>query len=176
MASTKCQKLKYAQLNSSDLPEKAKAQQIDQLLQKEFLCTTLCNSVAKIHDFTFVKNLSSVTVCPGPNLAYFSENYTLKELTDHIYGRINLLKEYRQHVFINELQLYVNQFKELVEATDFSNKRALRNYKRFLSNLKEGIGYYKELYQSGTISDANFLTNLWCCEENILALDQQPVI
>ena len=37
--------------------------------------------------------LSAVTICPGPNLVYFSGIFSLKQMVDHIYGRINLLND-----------------------------------------------------------------------------------
>ena len=52
-------------------------------------------------------------VCPGPNLAYFSKIATLKEMTDHIYGRINLLNDTpRPNMFIKELGMYVDYLKK----------------------------------------------------------------
>ena len=114
-----------------------------------------------------------VTVCPGPNLAYFSGNYSLKELTDHIYGRKNVLSGYRPHVFIKELQLYINYLKELVDSTDFSNKREAKKFTRFTQNLEEGIDYYKNLFFKKVIKERQFLTDLLVCENRILEINQQ---
>ena len=172
-ASHKYQKLKLKQIQHSDLSSTEKAKQADLLFQKECLCTGLCNSVAKNYNFSFVKKMDFVTVCPGPNLAYFSGNYSLKELTDHIYGRKNVLSGYRPHVFIKELQLYINYLKELVDSTDFSNKREAKKFTRFTQNLEEGIDYYKNLFFKKEIKERQFLTDLLVCENRILEINQQ---
>ena len=48
-----------------------------------------------------------VSICPGPNLAYFSRIMSLKEITDHIYGRLNFVtRSDRPNMFIKELKIY----------------------------------------------------------------------
>jgi hypothetical protein len=87
-------------------------------------------------------------VCPGPNLIYFSRILSLKEMIDHIYGRINVLnpQRVRPHVFINELRLYVNYLKDLVlkASVKMSSKEA-DTFAEFRKNLREGIEYYKNM-------------------------------
>ncbi|MBW2960311.1 hypothetical protein [Mesonia aestuariivivens] len=172
-ASHKYQKLKMQQIQHSDLPEEAKAKEIDLLIQKECLCTGLCNSVAKNYDFQFVKKMDFVTVCPGPNLAYFNDKYSLKELIDHIYGRKNVLSGYRPHMFIKELQLYINHLRELLDSTDFSNKREAKKFDKFSQNLEDGIAYYNQLYFEGLISNKQFSTDLLSCESQIQEITKQ---
>ena len=117
-----------------------------------------------------------VTVCPGPNLAYFSGKYSLQELTDHIYGRTNVLSGYRPHMFIKELQLYIDYLKELADSTDFSNKREAKKFSRFTQNLEEGIDYYKNLFFREVIKENQFLTDLLICESRILEITQQAEV
>ena len=63
----------------------------------------------------FLKNLNAVTICPGPNIAYFSKAVSLQEMADHIYGRTNIITDKnRPHFFINELFIYINYLKEKV--------------------------------------------------------------
>ena len=175
-ASHKYQKLKLKQIQDSDLSSAEKAKEANLLFQKECLCTGLCNSVAKNYDFTFVKKMDFVTVCPGPNLAYFSGKYSLQELTDHIYGRTNVLSGYRPHMFIKELQLYIDYLKELADSTDFSNKREVKKFSRFTQNLEEGIDYYKNLFFREVIKENQFLTDLLICESRILEITQQAEV
>ena len=117
-----------------------------------------------------------VTVCPGPNLAYFSGKYSLQELTDHIYGRKNVLSGYRPHMFIKELQLYIDYLKELAESTDFSNRREAKKFTRFTQNLEEGIDYYKNMFSKKLIKENQFLTDLHICENRILEITQQAEV
>jgi hypothetical protein len=92
-----------------------------------------------------VDNLHSVTICPGPNIAYFNKVVTLKEMTDHIYGRVNLLEGvHRPHMFINELTLYINYLREQVELAGHDEKKVTANAK-FAANLLEGIAYYRSI-------------------------------
>ena len=56
-----------------------------------------------------------VSVCPGPNIAYFTESLSLHSMVDHIYGRKNVIQRSdRPMMFIKELQLYVDYFVKMV--------------------------------------------------------------
>lgn len=175
-ASHKYQKLKLKQIQHSDLSNEEKTKEAEKLFQKECLCTGLCNSAAKNYNFSFVKKMDFVTVCPGPNLAYFDGEYSLQELTDHIYGRKNVLDGYRPHMFIKELQLYIDYLKELLDTTDFSNKREAKKFTRFSQNLDEGINYYKNLFFGNVIKEHQFLTDLLICESRILEITHQAEV
>ena len=87
-------------------------------------------------------------VCPGPNLIYFSRVSSLKEMVDHIYGKINILNQHRPrpHVFINELRLYIHYLKGLVlKASAKMTAKEAECFAEFRKNLMEGIEYYKSL-------------------------------
>ena len=69
-------------------------------------------------------------------------------MVDHIYGRINLItSEKRVHMFLRELELYVEHFRAKYE--DISLGIVVNEGKKqlfeFGSNLLDGISYYKEL-------------------------------
>src|SRR3546814_17381850 len=54
------------------------------------------------------KERTAVSICPSPNLVYFSGRFTLEQMIKHIYGKVNLLDDIeRPNLFINELKLYV---------------------------------------------------------------------
>ena len=114
---------------------------------KNCLCEGLAASALIVNQIVDTKQSMAVAVCPGPNLAYFSRVATLKEMVDHIYGRINLITHpNRPNMFIKELGLYVdylhNKFDEQV-ANFASQKQEYLD--TFHKNLKEGIDYYKKL-------------------------------
>ena len=147
-ASHKYQKLKIAQLQSLKLAEPEYKKQLNDVLDKECLCIGLSNAAAINYNQTFIKKLDSVTVCPGPNIANFSEVVSLQTMAGHIYGRENILAgTNRPHMFIKELHLYIDYLKEQLEGDDqpetFSKKK--KYYTSFYQNLREGISYYRKL-------------------------------
>jgi hypothetical protein len=147
-ASIKYQQLKIAQLKTMGLPEKVLEKQVNDLLEKECLCVGLSNSAAINYSQTFVNKLGAVTICPGPNIVNFNKTVSLQTMSDHIYGRANILgNTNRPHMFVAELYLYIDFFKEQllddVEHEQFEKKRKF--YMGFCQNLRSGIAYYKGL-------------------------------
>jgi len=120
----------------------------NKIIEPECLCVGLGAStlMSKAID---VKPTDKVTVCPGPNLAYFSKISTLKEMVDHIYGRINLLdKGYRPHMFLKELNMYLDIFKERMDEfkKNIDDVKEKRNLVKYQKNLFAGITYYREFF------------------------------
>jgi hypothetical protein len=147
-ASRKYQKLKIAQLQTLNLPGNEHQKQIEDVLKKECLCIGLSNAAAKVYKVPFVKKLEAVTICPGPNIAYFSKVVTLQRMTDHIYGRTDLVADVpRPHMFIAELGLYINYLKEQWEtdAGKALDGRRKKYYREYYNNLMNGINYYRHL-------------------------------
>ncbi|MBL6447728.1 hypothetical protein JMN32_15525 [Fulvivirga sp. 29W222] len=145
-ASRQYQKFKIKELETSDLPEKERQKQIDEVLNKECLCIGLSNAASLEYDVPLVKRLHSVTVCPGPNIVNFKKVVTLREMVDHIYGRSNsLIDENRPHMFIRELRLYVDHIQEQVNECFAPAPKTVRHLTNFCKNLITGIGYYRDL-------------------------------
>lgn len=147
-ASRKYQKLKIAQLKSLNMAAHEYQMQITKVLEKECLCIGLSNAAAKVYKAPFVKNLDAVTICPGPNIAYFSKVVSLQVMTDHIYGRTNIMVDTkRPHMFIAELSLYINYLKEQLEndAGKEQDGKRKKYYYEYYDNLLKGINYYRGL-------------------------------
>ena len=146
-ASAKYQKLKINQLQSLNLSPEKYERELKIVLDKECLCVGLSNPAAIKYEQPFLKNLNAVTVCPGPNIAYFSKTVSLQEMTDHIYGRSNIVTDKnRPHVFINELFIYIHYFKEqLSEDANPIDKKKEKYFFGFYDQLLAGINYYKEI-------------------------------
>ncbi|PKV62798.1 nitronate monooxygenase family protein [Pontibacter ramchanderi] len=147
-ASRKYQRNKLVQLQGMGLPEAEYKAEEAKVLSKECLCEGLANT-ALVKLGIARKTVASrpIAICPGPNLAYFSNIFKLQEMVDHIYGRMNVLNNtYRPHVFINELNMYVQYWKnkkaELQETMTDKQEKYLQS---FWQNLQQGISYYKEL-------------------------------
>ncbi len=146
-ASREYQHLKLKQLKEQDMPADAYEAAVKRITEKDCLCEGLSSAVLLKDGINLSHGLSAVTICPGPNLAYFSGIHSLQDMVDHIYGRKNLLNSvYRSNMFINELTLYVDHLKkELGKCSDNLNKKQQDFFVSFRSNLQNGINYYKEL-------------------------------
>ncbi len=86
-------------------------------------------------------------ICSGPNIVNFTKIASLREMVDHIYGRISLLStQDRPNLFVRELMLYIEYFRHEVErsAVD-SNGTSAKYLAEFKENLLNGIEYYRRL-------------------------------
>jgi hypothetical protein len=152
-ASRKYQKLKLQQLEESELSTTEKRQQKDDLLSKECLCVGLSNAAPLSYEAPFLKKQKAVTICPGPNIVNFSKVSTLHEMTDHIYGRSNLIHQTgRPHMFVRELELYIDFLEQQISRTQDPDKRTLKNWEGFCNNLLDGIEYYKTLVKEEVLN------------------------
>lgn len=145
-ASRYYQELKIKQLKDKDLTGEAFKTAFEEITEKECLCEGLGSAVLLKDDISLSHNLSAVSICPGPNLAYFTGIFSLTDMVDHIYGRKNILnKSGRSHMFINELNLYVDYLKNKIEKTLAINSKDVKYFQGFKSNLLKGIEYYKSI-------------------------------
>lgn len=145
-ASYTYQKHKVNQLKSLNLSEAEFKAKYDEVVSKECLCIGLINSAIANYGLLPIKNLRAVTICPGPNIAYFDKTVTLQQMADHIYGRADILgaKE-RPHMFIKELDLNISYLKENIAGYDKANAKGLKDIIKYGTNLLDGICYYEEL-------------------------------
>lgn len=162
-ASRKYQKLKIEELQSLALPEQEYQQKINEVVDKECLCIGLCNAAAINYGEEFIPKLHAVNICPGPNIVNFSQVVSLQTMTDHIYGRTNILSNpNRPHMFMAELNLYMDYLKEQLEADTLAGifPKRKKYYASFCKNLKDGIMYYHQLADVSGIERANFVRAL----------------
>ena len=162
-ASREYQNLKLKQLQGAGLPKEEYDRQYEAVTEKICLCEGLCSAVYLKLGISKPKENKAVAICPGPNLSYFDRVYSLDEMVKHIYGRIDLLdKVIRPHVFIKELNLYIDylktdiqkHFKDLNE----KKKKSLGNFK---TRLQEGINYYKQLINDLPDQTPEFVEKWW---------------
>ncbi|MCC7298303.1 MAG: hypothetical protein IT244_08225 [Bacteroidia bacterium] len=148
-ASHKYQKKKLAQIKASELSAKEKLEQSEAIMSKECLCVGLSNAAPLTYNETFLNNLKSVNICPGPNIVNFSEEVSLQKMVNHVYGREKVqLKSNRPHMFIAELQLYINYLKEQLLKENYGDVEAKGRksyFQGFIKNLLDGITYYRNL-------------------------------
>lgn len=142
-ASRQYQDLKIKQRAKGEISE----EEINGVLEKDCLCEGLSAPAILSGGEVPRRNLKAVTICPGPNLAYFKGIFSLKEMVDHIYGKVSLkLDAERPHVFVKELQLYMQHLKTEISKTVTENNKKQEAYlDKFRKNLFEGIDYYQGL-------------------------------
>ena len=153
-------KIKEVEANEPDSPERDVL--IDKITEKSCLCIGLTTSVMHVNNMNMKVTGTGVAICPGPNIAYFSEIVSLKKMIDHIYGKINIMmRKDRPNLFIKELGLYLDYFRSLTDSfainpTDVQQKQ-LTNFK---NNLASGIAYYKEMFSNLKTSFADMKENI----------------
>ena len=147
-ASREYQRLKINQLDTLQLPKTAYEQHFNTITEKICLCEGLCASVYLKDKIIKPKESIAVAICPGPNLAYFSNTYTLQEMVHHIYGKLDLLEKVkRPHFFIKELNLYIEYLqKEIQDHIKDLNDKKLKQLTKFKAQLLAGVDYYKSLF------------------------------
>ena len=147
-ASRQYQNLKIKQRDAGEIS----GSELNEVLEKDCLCEGLGAPALLSAGETPRRNLNAVTICPGPNLAYFKGSFSLKEMVDHIYGKVNLrLDPERPHVFVKELQLYIKHLRTDIENALPENGKKMEAYIiKFKKNLSEGIAYYQEFKDSWT--------------------------
>ncbi|HLF35730.1 MAG TPA: hypothetical protein VI583_15915 [Cyclobacteriaceae bacterium] len=150
-ASREYQNLKLIELIGSYSEQKlSKAEfrkQSEEITEKDCLCEGLATTALLKNNIPVHHRLKAVTICPGPNLAYFSRVCSLEEMVGHIYGRLNVLNStYRSHTFINELKMYVDYLRDEVQKNIESlTEKQTKYFSSFKANLLQGIEYYSHL-------------------------------
>ena len=145
-ASRSYQEKKIQQLKSMELPAEEYEKKYQEVVSKECLCVGLSNSASVNYKIPLVKHLKAVTICPGPNIAYFNKVVTLREMTDHIYGRTNILEnQERPHMFIKELKLNVDYLREQASELKADDKKQMKDALDFGKQLLSGIEYYRSM-------------------------------
>jgi hypothetical protein len=171
-ASFTYQKQKIEQLKSLNLDAREYERQYEKVVSKECLCIGLMNSAVSKYELPPVKKLEAVTICPGPNIAYFNRIVSLHEMVDHIYGRTNILPdERRPHMFVKELRLNIDYLREQIEEIASWNEKHVKEITSFGNELMKGIEYYRrKVHEILKKEHERFLEDLRQCEDNVKLL------
>lgn len=147
-ASTKYINLRVEELKAENLNATEFNKKYEKITEKECLCNGLANSVLLANNIETKMEGEAVSICPGPNMAYYSGKFSLKEMADHIYGRLNLLNtNNRPNMFIKELKMYVDFLSSKIEeATLPFSEKQIKYFETFKTNLNDGIEYYKKMF------------------------------
>lgn len=155
--------LKLKELDLQNLPARLHQKEYNKIVEKSCICVGLGTSALLVHGLDTKVEHEGVSVCPGPNIAYFSKVMTLKEITDHIYGRANVItRTDRPNMFIKELSIYIDYFQSKLNECrhDLTEKQGL-NLEKFAANLESGITYYTTLFKQKNLESAAIGTNFF---------------
>jgi len=149
-ASREYQYLKIKELDDKQLSPEAYQESLNKITEKTCTCVGLGTSTLLAYNLDTKVEGKGVSICPGPNMAYYSKIMSLKNMTDHIYGRDNMItRTDRPNMFIKELHIYIDFLKnKLEEVKKDMNKKEEKYLLTFTNNMKEGLLYYQELFTS----------------------------
>lgn len=136
-------KLKEIQ-NSENITKNIFKQLISNVTNKSCICHDLAGSATLPLG---IDSNATPSVCCGPNIVNFSKATSLEEMINHIYGKISLLhNDNRSHMFIKEINLYLDYLKnEMKKTSDGLLDKTTKYFQEFKQNLLSGIEHYYEI-------------------------------
>jgi hypothetical protein len=149
LASRQYQFLKLKELDKlHDKQDEKYKEAFDRIVDRACICVGLGTAALHKNSLDYTKEGPGVSVCPGPNMAYYSRKVTLKEMVSHIYGKTNVIERNdRPNMFLKEMGLYVdylrNKIQEVAQPITEKNEKY---FSTFLENIQHGIDYYKDLF------------------------------
>ena len=146
-ASRQFQYLKLKELDDKELSIDQYQKEYNKITVKSCICVGLGTSALINNSLKTKKEGTGVSVCPGPNMAYFSKTIKLKEMVDHIYNETNVIMRERPHMFIKELNIYMNYLtNQIRESKGIIDKKRNKYFKRFINNMINGVDYYLNVF------------------------------
>lgn len=148
-ASREFQYLKIKELDEQGLDSEIYQKEYNKVIEKSCTCVGLGTSALLKYGLDTKVEGTGVSICPGPNMAYYSKVMSLENITDHIYGRANMVSRTdRPNLFIKELHIYIEYLNNKLEDAKISmNKKEEKYLNTFTSNMKAGVAYYQGLFQ-----------------------------
>jgi hypothetical protein len=155
-ASAQYQLLKINQIKENEkLNDQQKESQTNRVFEKTCLCTNL-SAGALIRLGIEKPSYGRQSICPGPNIAWFTREYSLDEMVDHIYGRReSLVPKERPHMFAKELTMYVDYLKELAAQTDDDDSVGQNKLCKIRKNLNEGMEFCLQIASTQPYDNEN---------------------
>ncbi len=147
-ASRRYQRLKIKELKQQALDAVEYKNIYDKIVDKACICVGLGTAALITNDLDTKFEGEGVSICPGPNMAYFSKVMSLNEMTSHIYGKSNISNDNRPNMFVKELNIYIDYLKNKFEETKtVMTGKNEKYFSSFASNLSDGINYYQDLFK-----------------------------
>ncbi len=177
-SSIKYQKQKIEELDAqkAELTEDKYKKAYNTIVEKECICVGLVSGTLQNEELDIKIEGVGVSICPGPNTAYFSEIISMDKMVGHIYGKENVMTDpNRPNMFLKEIKIYIDYLRDKME--DYSKPIEGKDAKYvidFKLNLNNGIEYYSnligELKISLEVSTEDFLTHLMKLKEELKSL------
>jgi hypothetical protein len=168
IASKKYQDTKLEELDGikAEITAEIYQKRKEAITEKACLCVGLANASYLENDIQIKGESQGVVICPGPNIAYFTEEISLQKIVNHIYGRTNVMHFInRPNLFVKEIELYVDYLKKEIENHTNSTQAVLKKWNSFKANLLSGIDYYDQLLSQKNSFDKSKTTrdqlNFW---------------
>jgi hypothetical protein len=141
-ASRQYQELKLKHLPHEDLTDEQRAFVRESVLNKSCICNDLGGGAMLKNK---IDRNATPAICSGPGIVNFSKIATLEEMVGHIYGRVSLLtSSNRPHMFIRELDLYIDYFRDELKKYRLGlSGNTLNYFTEFKENLLAGVDYYR---------------------------------
>jgi hypothetical protein len=166
-----------AKLEKSGITKEALTLEKERLLEKECLCCGLAMPFSEAHHLDKKLEGKGVSVCPGPNIAYFEGIFSLREMVMHIYGKKNLItRTDRPNLFVKEIGLYMDFLSGKISSLLAEPNDKARNYiHEFIENMSSGLAYYKDLFAKEFFMLSS-IQDIRSLEEFILLLENRKSI
>ena len=121
----------------------------NKIIEKTCLCMGLA-ATAMINYEVETRESKGVSICPGPNMAYFQNELSLSDMVNHIYNGVDgIVRSDRPNMFINELKMYLNYFSDKIEQHKNNwERKSEKQLNNFADNMSNGIAYYQEMFDS----------------------------
>jgi hypothetical protein len=138
---------KLKELSEKSIDKATYEKEYRKIVDKACICVGLGTSALIKNEISTEAEGDGVSVCPGPNIAYFSKIVSLKEMVDHIYGRANIIERNdRPHVFVNELVININYLESKIADNTIPTDKSNELIAGFKNYFLDGISYYKNLF------------------------------
>ena len=180
-ASREYQYTKLKALDEEKLPAEQHQRAYNKIIEKACICVGLGTSALIVNEQDIKVEGYGVSVCPGPNMAYFDKIMDLKTLVGHIYGKVDVISRTdRPNMFVKELLIYIDYIAERYdEAKSALNAKQEKYFLNFLANLNDGIQYYHDTFTklkfSFTEAKEALQSDLERCKQKLEALQIEMV-
>ena len=164
LASRKFQAAKLKEIENMEISTDQKRRLREKVVVKNCICDHLGNGALIALGITDEKKAPQ-SICPGPNIEWFNEFYTLKEMVDHIYGRgPSLVSSERPHMFAKEIEMYIDDFEKRVLSSSHTKKEIITmlEYKK---NLEQGLEFCLEIAKKPPFPGENLQSISTCVQE-----------
>jgi hypothetical protein len=141
---------KLKELEAQELSKSEFEYQYQKITEKSCTCVGLGTAALLAYNLDTKVEGEGVSICPGPNMAYFSKITSLATMIDHVYGRTNVISRTdRPNMFVKELHIYLEYYKEqIAEYHRTPSEKLRKQLMNFGTNLLDGIAYYEQIFVS----------------------------